>query len=120
MNTEQWQMLLDAFDNAASHTYQAAAQQAVLNVVGAVSVILLTLAVGVLLIAAYKYTKPKIDKSDRYAPTSMEMFMGVSIGIASIYLLLGALIIIPATYTIITYILNPDWAILQTLSTLIQ
>lgn len=46
--------------------------------------------------------------------------MGISVIIAGIYLLLGALIIIPAIHTIITYILNPDWAILQTLSTLIQ
>ena len=84
MNTEQWQMLLDVFGDTASHAYQAAAQQALLNAIGTAGVILFTLVAGVLLVVAYKYTKPKIDKSDRYAPTSMEMFMYVSISVAGI------------------------------------
>ena len=122
MNTEQWQMLLEAFGNVASHTYQAAARQAALNAVGAVGIILFTILTGILLIYTYKHFKKQIvvKEPDYSSPTNREVFVGVFVGIGFSYFLLGLPILVPAISTIITYILNPDWAILQTLSTLIQ
>ena len=114
MNTEQWQMLLDAFGNVANHAYQAAARQAALNAIGAAGVIFFTLFIGALLVYVFKYFNKQIDEFDK------EIFYLISGMIVFIYILLGILVFFPAVSTITTYILNPDWAILQILSTLIQ
>lgn len=116
MNTEQWELLL----KASSYVYRAAAKQAALNAAMAFVVIFLVVLAGTLLIITYWYIKPKIDKTDYYAPASMEMFnliFGV-IGITYILLALPTLLI--CSYVLFTYILNSDWVILQTLMTLLQ
>jgi hypothetical protein len=114
MNTEQWELLLEAADYA----YQAAARQAAVNAVVALIVVFLVILAGALLVITYWYIKPKINKSDRYAPTDMEMFHLVfgMIGIA--YISIGSFMLLIFGYIFLAYILNPDWAVLQMLSTL--
>ena len=112
MNTDQWQMLLEAFGDAASHAYQAAAQQTTLNALGAATSILIVLFVGVLLIHAYKQAKNK--ELDKEVVVIVFFFIGV------IYSLLSLVILASSVSILGTYIFNRDWAILRTLSTLIR
>ena len=107
-------MLLEAFGNAASHTYQAAARQAELNMAGAVVGILFVFLIGALLVYTYKRFEKQIEDYDKDA------LIVVSILVGTIYVCLSLLLLNSCSFTVVTYILNPDWAILQTLSTLIQ
>lgn len=111
MTPEQWQQLLGTLGETGSQIYAAATRQAQLDAV------LCAIVSFVLVYAIAILTRKTIDWHKHSSPQNEnEIFVFVSCVFLGILVLFTYLF----TYEAIAYLLNPQWAIYETIASLMQ